>query len=73
MDVDATLIVFTDFPEILSTSADALYPDVPSLSKMRLSPILYWDPPKTMSIFSTNPGEANLVSIVWSRLFGNST
>ena len=70
--VEATLIVFTGFPKILSTSADALNPCVSSLSKTTLSPILYSNPPETISIFSIEPGAANLVSSVWFKLFGNS-
>ena len=60
------------FPEIISTSADALNPCVPSLSKITLSPILYPDPPEIIFIFSIEPGEANLILTDWFNEFGYS-
>ena len=70
IEVVATLIEFTDFPEILSTSAEALYPSVPSLSNINLSPILYSEPPEIMFIVSIEPGEAYLMFAVWFKRFG---
>ena len=63
---------FTDRPKILSTSAEALEPSVPSLSNTNLSPILYPEPPEDIFIFSTDPGVAYLISTVWFKRFGIS-
>ena len=66
----ATLIVFTDFPNIFDTFALALYPLVLVSSNTIILLTWYSFPPVKIPTPPTSPGRTEVISDFWLSLFG---